>query len=173
MHKLHNKISLNFLIAGHTKFSPDWCFGLIKQRLRKTRVNTLAEIADVVRQSTVTGVNVPQLVGKEDGTVNVECSDWNNFLNEYFRPFPGIKSFQHFEFDSERPGIVVEEFDSTETTTFEILRNPNNLPPAIGQDHLLSPGLDATRQAYLFDQIRDEPARDITCPRPTKVVRRA
>lgn len=24
----------SFLIAGHTKFSPDWCFGLLKQSFR-------------------------------------------------------------------------------------------------------------------------------------------
>ena len=28
---LHDKITLSFLIVGHTKFSPDWCFGLLKQ----------------------------------------------------------------------------------------------------------------------------------------------
>jgi hypothetical protein len=27
---LHTSIHLSFLIAGHTKFAPDWCFGLIK-----------------------------------------------------------------------------------------------------------------------------------------------
>ena len=29
---LHNNITLSFMIAGHTKFSPDWCFGLLKKR---------------------------------------------------------------------------------------------------------------------------------------------
>lgn len=39
-HKLHDKIEIHFLIAGHTKFSPDCGFGLIKQAYMKTRVNT-------------------------------------------------------------------------------------------------------------------------------------
>ena len=25
---LHEYITLSFMVAGHTKFSPDWCFGL-------------------------------------------------------------------------------------------------------------------------------------------------
>ena len=29
---LHNNITLSFMIVGHTKFSPDWCFGLLKKR---------------------------------------------------------------------------------------------------------------------------------------------
>ena len=29
---LHNSITLSFMISGHTKFSPDWCFGLLKKR---------------------------------------------------------------------------------------------------------------------------------------------
>ena len=29
---LHDNITLSFMIAGHTKFSPDWCFGLLKKR---------------------------------------------------------------------------------------------------------------------------------------------
>ncbi|KAK6323529.1 hypothetical protein J4Q44_G00058680 [Coregonus suidteri] len=55
MHKLHPSLDLHFLITGHTKFALDWCFGLIKQCFRKTRVNTLSEIAGVVKDSTVTG----------------------------------------------------------------------------------------------------------------------
>ena len=29
---LHQNITLSFMITGHTKFSPDWCFGLMKKR---------------------------------------------------------------------------------------------------------------------------------------------
>ena len=30
--RLHENITLSFLIAGHTKFSSDWCFGLLRKR---------------------------------------------------------------------------------------------------------------------------------------------
>jgi hypothetical protein len=96
MHKLHHNLDLHYLITGHTKFAPDWCFDFIKQRFRKTRVNTLSEIAGVVKDSTVTGVNIPQLVGLEDGTVLVESNGWQQHLTLYFRPLPQIKQYQHF-----------------------------------------------------------------------------
>lgn len=35
----HHSILYSFLIAGHTKFSPDWCFGLLKQSFRQTFVS--------------------------------------------------------------------------------------------------------------------------------------
>ncbi|XP_045548082.1 uncharacterized protein [Salmo salar] len=94
MHKLHHSLDLHFLFTGHTKFDPDWCFGLIKQLFRKTRVNT--EIAGVVKDSTVTGVNIPQLVGLEDGTVLVESYGCQQHLTTYFRPLPQIKQYQRF-----------------------------------------------------------------------------
>ena len=48
---LHTTISIHFMLAGHTKFAPDWCFGLIKRKLRRTRVSCLTDIVDVVNTS--------------------------------------------------------------------------------------------------------------------------
>ena len=62
---LHDKITLSFLVVGHTKFSPDWCFGLLKQRLRRTNVGSLGDIAEVVNNSA--NANVAQLVGTQKG----------------------------------------------------------------------------------------------------------
>ncbi|MED6240733.1 hypothetical protein ATANTOWER_026909, partial [Ataeniobius toweri] len=44
-HKLHSTLNIHFLITGHTKFSPDCGFGLIKQAYKRTRVSTLPDIA--------------------------------------------------------------------------------------------------------------------------------
>ncbi|XP_070295148.1 uncharacterized protein [Salvelinus sp. IW2-2015] len=170
--------------------APDWCFGLIKQRFKKTRVNTLSEIAGDVKDSTVTGVNIPQLVGLEDGTVLVECYGWQQHLTRYFRPLPQIKQYQHFSFDALEPGVDVakERWDSVRTR-FQLLHNADILPPIDGVpvqappgldnadilppiDGLplqAPPGLDNARQTYLFEKIRElcnEEAMDITYPAP-------
>ena len=44
---LHEEVEMNFLIAGHTKFSCDLCFGLVKKRYRRTRVSSLEDIVNV------------------------------------------------------------------------------------------------------------------------------
>ena len=78
---LHTDITISFLPVGHTKFAPDWCFGLAKQTFRRTRVDTLDDIANSVSKSSF--VNVPQLVGDLDGTCFVPMYDWAEFLEEH------------------------------------------------------------------------------------------
>ncbi|KAM9551393.1 uncharacterized protein ACWYII_028084 [Salvelinus alpinus] len=160
---------IHFLITGHIKFVPDWCFGLINQRFRKTRENTLSEIAGVVKDSPVTGVNVPQLVGLEDGTVLVESYGWQQHLNLYFRPLPQIKQCQHFSFDALEPGVVSKKHSDSVGTRFQLLHNADIPPPIDGLPVDAPLRLDTARQTYLFEKIRafsDEEAMDITCPAP-------
>ena len=58
---LHKTIEISFMIRGHTKFTPNRFFGLIKKRFRQTFVSTLDELVQVVRSSMVSGKNIPQL----------------------------------------------------------------------------------------------------------------
>lgn len=55
---LHDRIELHFLVAGHTKFAPDWCFGLLKQRYRKSVVSCLDDLVQVVTSSTQCGLSL-------------------------------------------------------------------------------------------------------------------
>ena len=75
---LNRRIEISFLIVGHTKFAPDWCFGLLKQAYRRTKVGCLDDIVRLVESSAV--VNNAQLVGREDGTVIVHQYNWAEFL---------------------------------------------------------------------------------------------
>ncbi len=165
---LHENITLNFLITGHTKFSPDWCFGLFKQSYRRNRVSCLNDIAEVVNKSTVSGVNVAQLVGDEQGNVTVPCKNWQLFLQDTFKPLPGIKGFHHFRFSRAEPGVVFAKLHSeSEEQRFELAKKSivfRGLPPVIP-----SPGLDRNRQQYLFNIIKDyckERVKDLVCPEP-------
>lgn len=45
-----DKIELNFLIAGHTKFMCDQLFGVIKKRFRRTMVSSLDDLVKVRKQ---------------------------------------------------------------------------------------------------------------------------
>ena len=100
----HIEITLSFLIVGHTKFSPDTCFSLIKQKYRKTFVGCLEDIAFVVSKSSE--VNETQLVGAQDGTSIVPMFDWGSFFDPLTKKIKGIKKFQHFRFSSNHPGKV-------------------------------------------------------------------
>ena len=60
MIKLHSSATLSFLVVGHTKFSPDWCFGLFKRKYRRRKIGRLQDIVDAVNKSAE--CNVAQVV---------------------------------------------------------------------------------------------------------------
>lgn len=120
---LHQRISVHFLIAGHTKFSPDWCFGLLKKCFRRTEVSTLQELADCVRNSTQKNVNIPQIVGPENGPAVVPVYDWQSFLAPIYRTVPRLKDHQHFTFNSSQPGtLFYKEINNADIKTFSMLK---------------------------------------------------
>jgi len=64
----HRSIKLCFLPVGHTKFSPDWAFGMTKRKLRYTKVSCLSKLKDCIHASSpVSGANMACVTGNEDG----------------------------------------------------------------------------------------------------------
>ncbi len=51
MNGLHESITISFMLLGHTKFSPDWCFGLLKQKFRKTKIDCFDDLVKVLDTS--------------------------------------------------------------------------------------------------------------------------
>ena len=46
--QLHHNIKYSFLIAGHTKFSPDHCFGILKKAYKVNFISSIYEFARMV-----------------------------------------------------------------------------------------------------------------------------
>ena len=96
VHLLVFMILLSILMeAGHTKFNPDWHFGLWKVKWRHTSVETLQEMADSVTRSSKNGHNIPQLV--DDDEKPVRFYDWASFLKKMLTPIPQLKSYHHLQ----------------------------------------------------------------------------
>ncbi|CAG8622102.1 6135_t:CDS:2, partial [Ambispora leptoticha] len=53
----YESIELNFMIPGHTKFKCDGSFGLIKRLYRKTTVDCVDHVVEVVKRSSIAGLN--------------------------------------------------------------------------------------------------------------------
>ncbi|RXM91382.1 hypothetical protein EOD39_21237 [Acipenser ruthenus] len=106
-------------------------------------VSCLDDIATVVQSSTVTGVNIAQKVGTEDGEVLVPQSAWRSFLKPFFRMMLGIKKY-HFRFDTARSGMVFrKQYSDSEEEMFALLRDDTCLPPADRPQPIRPPGLTA------------------------------
>ena len=168
MASLNETITLSFMVVGHTKFTPDSCFGLIKQRFRRTHVQCLSDIAAVVSESAI--VNEVRLVRTEAGEVFVPTYNWISFFAPHFKKVSQIKQFHQFHIRSSSPGTIeCREFSDTSTITVSLLKDAwqpaaTDLPPTISPS-----GLSSERQWYLFDKIRpfcEDKYQDITCPQP-------
>ena len=79
-------LRISFLIAGHTKFSPDLLFSRIAQTYNRSDVFTTQELKDVIA--------LYAHVVIDDGSIG--C-DWRNAMAKYSK-LPGIRSLHDFIF---------------------------------------------------------------------------
>ena len=105
----HKEVTISFLPV----IAPDWCFGLLKQRFRRTKIGDLDDIANCVSLSP--SVNVPQLVGSLDGTTFVSMYNWSEHFEEQTikTALKGIINMHHFRFTTSSPGAVFVKLDSS------------------------------------------------------------
>ena len=163
---LHEKISLSFMIAGHTRCLVDGCFGHLKRKYRCSDVFTLEQLANTVDASAACNVSQPF----EDS--EIIWYDWDAYLMQYFKAIPGVSKMHHFTFSAQHPGTVLvkKTVDSSEASvtitkaSADVSVLKSTMPPVIPPT-----GLSPERQRYLYEQIREfvPPAfQDQLCPAP-------
>ena len=104
---IHIEIKLSFLLVGHTKFAPDWCFGLFKQLLKRQEWGpSMTYIAEVAEKSAV--VNHAQLIGDHDGSIHVPMCNWAEFFEDHAiqTALKGIPHMHHFRFTAAHRGAI-------------------------------------------------------------------
>ena len=155
MSGLHVSINYDFLLPGHTKFSPDWCFRLVKQKTRRTFISSLFDITRTVEDCAA--VNVAELVGLDNGTVLIATYDWVAYCGQYFKKLPQIKNLYHFRLNKEHPGTVFcKQYWDSEEKAVNLLRNRNFLPqPGQLLDIVNPQGISRERADYLYKELRE------------------
>ena len=81
---LHDKIIYSFMVAGHTKFTPDGFFGLLKLKFRNSEVDDLNNLMHVVEQSTIGGYNQVDTVIDFNGFWRITFYNWTKFLDQFY-----------------------------------------------------------------------------------------
>lgn len=176
---LHDNIELSFMIVGHTKFSPDGYFGLIRKRYRRSNIYTYENLVQTVLNSSEKGHNACQPIRNHGTSVNSHqliYRDWSSWLLKFFRKLPDITSYRHFKIIKNKPGIVIlkRAIDGDETKVQLLKRDvPFGKNRAFRLPSKIIPkGLSLERQWYLYEQIRihipQEQDKDMTCPKPIK-----
>lgn len=100
---INDDVVVSFLPVGHTKFSPDWCFGLFKRHFKRSKVGCLDDIVKVVHESAKP--NVAQLVGSQSGDMIVPMYNWSGYFEDVTskQALKGITQMHHFRFTSKHP----------------------------------------------------------------------
>ena len=166
----HENIQLSFMVVGHTRCLVDGCFGLIKQKYRRSDCDTLEQLQSIVEDSaSVNNAQLYQAPGSSRPAF--QWYDWVSFLDERFKAVHGIRSLQHFRFSSDSPGSVfVKEAANGEEREVGILCPAH--PPirkTLLPSTIKAAGLTLERKRYLYTSVREhvwEPYKDVTCPDP-------
>ena len=170
----HRRIDWSFMLVGHTKFSPDAYFGLLKKRYRRSNVYTYGQMIDVINSSTEKARNICHPYRDGEGNASLEYRAWSKWLEKFFRKLPNISGYQHFSMSTDKPGeVTVRKYADSEEETYQLLKRnvkPGDLTHGRPPNQIFPEGLSPKRQWYLYDNIRmhipDEGDKDITAPLP-------
>lgn len=173
---LLESVEMRFLVTGHTKFSPDGGFGLIKRQYCRANIYTIHQVARAVQDSTVTTQRNTAIILERNA-----FGDWKSALRQYFLPFKGVAECAAFRFHS---SYALGEFQvqghdddtwksvrllqprfrpQTLLTTPEFLTLSERLPA------LEAPTIPTKKQWELYEKVRPYvPAeyQDVVCPHP-------
>ena len=146
-------IELSFMLTGHTTFSLNRYFGLLKKVFQWSSVSTLSDIALVVEQSTKEDQNLAQCIhGSGDETL-ITFYQWSEHLSKYFRTIPNILSYHNFRVTCEQPGVVyLRKFSEAQFNILKTNVDIEELSILPSKTHI--PRLDLQHQWYLYEQIR-------------------
>jgi len=108
---LHDEFPLSFMITDYTKFSPDWCFGLLEEAISENS-SSRTRGGESVFLSQCCSANQ---TGRWSSSTYIQLAKlFLNFVTE----LKGIKILNHLSFISSSPGIVFckEKANSDETS---------------------------------------------------------
>ena len=162
------------MVPGHTKFKCDGSFGLIKKLYRKTTVNCVKHIVEVVKKSSAAGLNKAQCYENGKG---FQYLDLNSVLGIFFKKLSGLQKYRHFVFEAAKPGVVKAQLVANGIyTEFNLLKTRKASVSEVTKEIksfsilVLTPSpLDYKRQEYLYHNIRPfvrDEFKDLTCPQP-------
>ncbi|XP_052274560.1 uncharacterized protein LOC127874348 [Dreissena polymorpha] len=111
----HRKIEYQMQIPGHARCLVDSGFAHIKLKYRRHDCETREQLAETVEGSSVgnMAVSYPQWSWRA----------WKEFLGQHFKSVIGIRKFQYFRFEEDKPGVVtVKTAAGAEETEINIIK---------------------------------------------------
>ncbi len=164
-------VELKFMIRGHTHCSIDGGHGIIKKEWRKRNVFSIEQAVQVIKESSpVAGTQHATILRPEN------FFNWAALLEKYFKKLPNILSFQKFEMDTTRKGILRYRRHQKEPWQEALLCKNELFDFSTVQNvqeiliQLEPPGISEKKQKHLYEKVRKyvpEEFQDRICPKPT------
>jgi hypothetical protein len=152
-------IELCFMEPGHTKFSCDAHFGMIKKELKRSDVFDKFDLADCVRRSSQSNDTV--MIRDHDGELQVPVYNWS----EYFAPLdsiPNLTDYCHFKFLGNFKILVRRNFMTDKFHEIQLNRRSFETSPHIWKTDPLKylkvkkpQGLSQEREIQIFKDLAE------------------
>lgn len=174
---LLESVEFRFLVKGHTKFSPDGGFGMIKRYYRRANIYTIDQVAKVIQESTMTTQRNTAIILPQR-----RFGDWKTALRQYFLPFKGVGACAAFRFHTTYAlgEVQVQGYDEDTWKSVRLLQphiqphdlltNREFLTLADWLPSLEVPTIPTKKQWDLYEKVRPyvpEEYQDIICPQPS------
>lgn len=169
MTEKNKTISLNFLLTGHTIFSPDRNFGILKSKYAKSVVDCQEDLIEVVKTSSPNNFNlVVPSIDPTSNIRNVQWSEWDVCLKQYFKQISGLTKYHHFTFHKD--GRICAQFFSN-SPEVQVHNETNlNVNKVLPLKSIKPAGFTSQRSWYLYEEIRPlcfkESSKDLVAPKP-------
>ncbi len=162
---------LKFMIRGHTHCTVDGGHGILKKAWRRHDVFTIDQAAQVIRESSpVAGTHAAVILRPE------HFFDWEHLLSRSLKKLPHLLSFQEFEMDAVRPGVLrYREHQEVPWQATQLFKKGTPELSSVQQVQdsltpLKPPGMTEERQRHLYEKVRKyvpEEFQESVCPKPS------
>jgi len=157
--------------VGHTKFSPDRGFSLIKKWYNIAFIDCLDGLEFVINDSSaIQHLNSATMTYHPVMRKHVvHFNDWVSYLSQFFKELIGLTSMHHFTFETDKITSTREYADSSlKPVSLDRISVKNKIP----FKRIESGGLDKVREKYLYTDVRrfviDEKIKDHVAPVPSQ-----
>jgi hypothetical protein len=150
------EVEVNFLIAGHTKFSPDRHFGYAKKAYNsQDNIETYMDAVEVIENSSIYQ-KVIQTRDFHTNSQRVKIYDWKSYLSENYCKAPSrLKIFMthFFKVKKNNPKIEYRMYNNTEPMFVNIVKGTSNMlvePQAIALEDVPSHRIEELNKIEKF-----------------------
>ena len=125
LNNLHEKITLSFMVKGHTKFSPDGYFGLFKIQYQKKNIDWIGDVVECVREASSNSIiPLPYGLSLKRKKPLFNFYDWKSFLSKFFKDIPEITSYNYFSANNKSLGsLKLKKSPNDGEKTMVLLKN--------------------------------------------------